>query len=83
MAPDGATATINGQGRLSAGPNRMASGGGAFVTRGGGNGTWAATAVQGFVSYGPAGPEPFPLSPGATGGKAKLSVALSNRQTGF
>ena len=82
VAPDGSTITVRGHGLLSAGPDHTASGVGAFSTSGGSSGTWTATAVQGFVSYGPAGPEPFPLPPGATGGQAKLRVALSNGQTG-
>ncbi len=82
MAPDGSTITIRGQGLLSAGPDHMAIGAGTFTTSGGGSGSWAATAVQGFVSYGPAGPEPFPLPPGSTGGEAKLKVSLNNGMSG-
>jgi len=79
MAPDGSTIALTGQGTLTAGPGSTASGGGTFTTSAGGSGAWTATAVQGFVSYGSAGPD-FP--PGFTGGEAKLRVALSNGQTG-
>jgi hypothetical protein len=79
-APDGSTITMLGQGSLSAGPDKMASGGGTFSTSGGSSGTWTATAVQGFVSYGPP-PPGFPV-PGATGGMAKLKVSLSNGTSG-
>jgi hypothetical protein len=79
MAPDGSTISLAGQGLLQAGPGASASGGGTFTTSSGGTGTWAADAVQGFVSYGPAGPG-FP--PGSTGGQAKLKVTLSDGTTG-
>ena len=79
MAPDGSTITISGQGTLTAGPGGSASGGGSFVTSGGSTGTWTATDVQGFVSYGQT--PGFPL-PGATGGEAKLKVSLSNGMDG-
>jgi hypothetical protein len=83
MAPDGSTITLAGQGTLKAGPHKTVSGGGTFTKGSGESGTWTATAVKGFVSYGPAGPEPFPLPAGSTGGKATLRVALSNGQTGI
>jgi hypothetical protein len=79
MAPDGSTITMKGRGTLTAGPGSMASGGGVFTTSGGVSGTWTATGVDGFVSYGPAGAG-FPT--GATGGEAKLRVTLSNGQEG-
>jgi hypothetical protein len=79
MAPDGSTIELTGHGTLTAGPGSTASGGGTFTSSAGGSGAWTATAVEGFVSYGPAGPH-FP--PGFTGGEAKLRVALSNGQTG-
>lgn len=82
MAPDGSTIKLFGVGKLTAGPDKTASGGGTFTTNTGATGTWMATAVDSFVSYGPAGPEPFPLPPGATGGKAKLRVTLSNGESG-
>jgi hypothetical protein len=82
MAPDGSTITLTGQGTLSAGPDKAVSGGGTFTSSGGGSGTWSATAVDEFVSYGPAGPEPFKLPPGSTGGKAKLQVSLSDGRSG-
>jgi hypothetical protein len=79
MAPDGSTIAMRGRGHLSAGPDEMADGGGTFTTSGGSSGTWTATAVQGFVSYGQT--PGFPI-PGATGGEAKLKVSLSNGMTG-
>ena len=79
MAPDGSTISLTGAGTLMAGPGGTVKGGGTFTTSTGGNGTWTATAVEGFVSYGSAGPN-FP--PGFTGGETKLRVALSNGQTG-
>lgn len=82
MAPDGSTITLRGHGTLMAGPGSAVNGGGTFLTSAGGSGSWTATAVNAFVSYGPAGPEPFPLPPGSFGGKAKLSVSLSNGQAG-
>jgi hypothetical protein len=82
VAPDGTIIFLAGRGRLEVGPGGFATGGGTFSINGGGAGTWTATGIDGFVSYGLAGPEPFPLPPGSTGGEAKLRVALSNGQTG-
>ena len=79
MAPDGSTISLAGVGTLQAGPGGSASGGGTFTTSSGGSGTWSADDVQGFVSYGSAGPG-FP--PGFTGGQAKLKVTLSDGATG-
>jgi hypothetical protein len=79
MAPDGSTITMTGHGTLTAGPGGTASGGGTYMISSGGSGTWTATAVEGFVSYGPAG-APFPS--GFTGGEAKLKISLSNGETG-
>ncbi len=79
IAPDGSTITMTGSGTLTAGPGNTASGGGTYSLSSGGSGTWTVTGVQGFVSYGPAGPS-FP--PGFTGGEAKLNVTLSNGATG-
>ena len=78
-APDGSTITMMGGGLLSAGPDKMASGGGTFSTSSGSSGTWTATAVQGFVNYGQT--PGFPI-PGATGGMTKLKVSLSNGMDG-
>jgi len=78
-APDGSTITLVGQGVLSAGPDKMASGGGSFTTSSGSSGQWVATAAQGFVSYGQT--PGFPI-PGATGGMAKRKVNLSNGTDG-
>src|SRR4029077_3427368 len=82
VAPDGTTIFIKGQGVLSAGPGHTATGGGTFSVTGGQSGTWTATAVDSFVSYGLAGPEAFPLPKGSTGGEAKLRVSLSTGQSG-
>jgi len=82
MAPDGSTITLRGHGTLTAGPDKAVTGGGTFTDSAGASGTWTATAIDGFVSYGLAGPEPFPLPPGAAGGQAKLRVALSDGRTG-
>jgi hypothetical protein len=79
MAPDGSTITMTGHGSLKAGPGGTASGGGTYTTSHGGSGTWTATAVEGFVSYGPAGAG-FP--PGFTGGEAKLKISLSKGAAG-
>jgi hypothetical protein len=82
MAPDGSTITLKGHGTLMAGPGGAATGGGTFTNSAGESGTWTATRVQGFVSYGTRLPgSSFPPPP-ATGGMAKLRVALSNGQSG-
>jgi hypothetical protein len=78
-APDGSTITMMGSGLLSAGPDKMASGGGTFSTSGGSSGHWSASAVQGFVSYGQT--PGFPV-PGANGGMTKLKVSLDNGSSG-
>jgi len=82
MAPDGSTIKLTGHGTLTAGHDKAITGGGTFTTSDGRSGTWTATAVDEFVSYGLAGPEPFPLPPGAAGGKAKLQVSFSDGQSG-
>jgi hypothetical protein len=79
MAPDGSTITMSGHGTLMAGPGNTATGGGSYSLSSGGSGTWTATGVLGFVSYGPAGAG-FPA--GFTGGEAKLDVSLSNGDSG-
>ena len=82
VAPDGSTIFIKGHGMLEAGPGGAATGGGSYSISGGAMGTWTATGVEGFVSYGTALPgSPFPPPP-ATGGMAKLRVSLSNGQDG-
>ena len=82
IAPDGSTIFVKGSGTLEAGPDGMATGGGIFSIAGGPSGTWRATSVEGFVSYGTALPgSNFPPPP-ATGGKAKLRVSFSNGQDG-
>jgi hypothetical protein len=82
VAPDGSTIFIKGTGTLQAGPGGGASGGGMYSINGGPTQKWTAMGVEGFVSYGLAGPEPFPLPKGSTGGEAKLRVALGNGDTG-
>ncbi|SRR5713226_1047868 len=79
MAPDGSTITMSGHGLLTAGPGNAARGGGSYSLSTGGSGSWSVTGVQGFVSYGPAGPG-FP--PGLFGGEAKLDITLSNGASG-
>lgn len=80
IAPDGSTITMTGSGMLSAGPGNTATGGGSFSMSNGSLGTWHATDVQGFVSYG-SPPPGFPV-PGAIGGETKLDVTLSNGASG-
>jgi len=79
IAPDGSTITMKGQGTLTAGPDNAASGGGTYSLSTGGSGTWTATGVLGFVSYGPAAP---PLPSILFGGETKLNIRLSNGETG-
>ncbi len=82
VAPDGSTIFIKGRGTLEAGPGGSAAGGGTFSINGGPIGTWKATRVEGFVSYGTSLPgSPLPPPP-ATGGMAKLRVSFSNGQDG-
>jgi hypothetical protein len=82
MAPDGSTILLTGNGNLMAGPDGFATGGGTFKKSSGETGTFTATDVQGFVSYGTRLPgQSFPPPP-ATGGEAKLRVALSNGESG-
>ena len=82
VAPDGSTIFIKGHGTLEAGPGGSATGGGTFSIDGGPTGTWSATSVEGFVSYGTSLPgSPLPPPP-ATGGMAKLRVSFSNGQDG-
>jgi hypothetical protein len=76
QAPDGSTITMKGHGSLTTAPDRSASGGGTYVKSNGDSGTWTATQLDSFVSYG-AG-----TVPPTNGGEAKLRVTLSNGQTG-
>ncbi len=82
VAPDGSTTFFSGRGTLQAGPGGVATGGGTFSINGGPIGTWTATAVDGFVSYGTRLPGSTLPPPPATGGKATLRVSLSNGETG-
>lgn len=79
IAPDGSTITMSGQGTLTAGPGKTASGGGTYSLSTGGSGTWSVTGVQGFVSYGEAIPQGLP---GAFGGETKLKISLDNGARG-
>lgn len=82
MAPDGSTILLRGSGNLQAGPGGFANGVGTFKKSSGESGTFTATGIESFVSYGTRLPgQTFPPPP-ATGGEAKLRVALSNGQTG-
>jgi hypothetical protein len=81
-APDGSVIELTGSGTINAGPDHSASGGGTYSLTAGGtttSGSWTADGAQGFVSYGPAGPD-FP--PGFTGGQARLKVTLDTGATG-
>ena len=81
IAPDGSTITMAGTGTLMAGPGGTAMGGGTYTKSGGEPpGTWTATAVVSFVSYGSGAAQGLP--PSLFGGEAKMSVSLSNGQTG-
>jgi hypothetical protein len=82
VAPDGSTIVIRGTGTLQAGPGGAATGGGSFSINGGPPGTWKATSVEGFVSYGTRLPGSTLPPPPATGGMAKLRVSFSNGQDG-
>ena len=80
IAPDGSTISMKGHGTLMAGPGGAAVGGGTYKKSGGETGTWTATAVDSFVSYGSGAAQGLP--PALTGGEAKLQVTLSSGQTG-
>jgi hypothetical protein len=88
MAPDGGTITMSGSGTFQAGPDMSVSGGGTYTMQsatGSTSGTWTATQMLGFVSYGPATPQQtaeFGLPPGSTGGEAKFEISLSNGEVG-
>ena len=76
VAPDGSTITMKGNGSLTTSPDSSATGGGTYVKSNGGSGTWTVTGLDSFVSYGPGSVD------STNGGEAKLSVSLSNGQTG-
>jgi hypothetical protein len=76
-APDGSLIMMKGIGMLQTGADRTATGGGTFLKSNGTHGTWTATAVDSFVSYGRS-----TILPGVSGGEAKLKVTLSNGQSG-
>ncbi len=82
VAPDGSTIFVKGSGTLQAGPDGGVTGGGTFSINAGPAGTWTATAIDGFVSYGTRLPGSTLPPPPATGGKATLRVSLSNGQSG-
>jgi hypothetical protein len=77
IAPDGSTITMSGSGTLMAGPGNMATGGGTYSLSSGGSGAFAVTGTDSFVSYGPG-----TAFPGAFGGEAKLTITLSNGDSG-
>ena len=77
MAPDASTIKMKGNGTLETGADRMVTGGGTYTKSNGDKGTWTATAVDSFVSYGASSVT------GASGGAAKLHVMLSNGQSGI
>jgi hypothetical protein len=76
MAPDGSTIKMKGHGNFQTGADRTVTGGGTYTKSNGDTGTWTATAVDSFVSYGPS------TVPGVSGGEAKLRISLSNGQSG-
>ncbi len=76
MAADGSTITMHGHGTLQTGAERIVTGGGTYKKSNGDAGTWTATSVDSFVSYGPSTIDSF------FGGAAKLRVTLSNGQSG-
>jgi len=76
-APDGSTITMKGNGSLTTSPDSSASGGGTYAKSNGDSGTWTVTGLDSFVSYGAGTVSP------TNGGEAKLSVTLSNGQTGL
>jgi hypothetical protein len=89
MAPDGSTITMTGFGSMNAGPDKSVSGGGTYTTQNASGttfGTWTATQMLGFVSYGPATPQQSAefggLPTGSTGGEAKFEISLSNGEAG-
>src|SRR5260370_5866485 len=82
VAPDGSSIFFKGIGTVQAGPGGTATGGGTYSINGGPTGTWTATAVDGFVSYGTRLPGSTLPPPPATGGKATLRVSMSDGQTG-
>jgi hypothetical protein len=77
IAPDGSTITMSGRGTLMAGPANMATGGGTYSLSTGGSGTFVVTGIDSFVSYGPG-----TFAPGVFGGEAKLTITLSNGDSG-
>lgn len=80
MAPDGSTITMKGHGTLMAGPGNTVTGGGTFHKSNGVSGTFAATDLVSFVSYGSGAAQGLPAN--LFGGEAKIRVTLSNGQTG-
>jgi hypothetical protein len=77
-ASDGSLIKMRGRGMLETGANRTVTGGGDFIKSNGETGTWMATAVDSFVSYGSSTFRGMTVS----GGAAKLQVELSNGQSG-
>jgi hypothetical protein len=78
-APDGSWIMMQGHGTLRTGPDRsVTTVGGKYKKSDGSSGTWMATAVDGFVSY---GSSTF-MGIRVSGGETKLRVTLSNGQSG-
>jgi len=77
IAPDGSTITMSGHGTLMAGPGNTATGGGTYTLSADGSGTFVVTGIDSFVSYGPG-----TFAPGVFGGEAKLTITLSNGESG-
>jgi hypothetical protein len=80
MAPDGSTIAMRGRGTLVAGPGNTVTGGGTFHKSNGASGTFTATALVSFVSYGSGSAQGLPAN--LFGGEAKIRVTLSNGETG-
>jgi hypothetical protein len=79
MAPNGSTIAIMGAGQFNAGPNKSVSGGGTYtITDASGatvaSGTWTATQMLSFVSYGNGTPQGLPAYD--YGGQAQMMVTL-------
>jgi hypothetical protein len=85
MASDGSTVTITGQGMLSVHPNSVSGGGDFTIMDSAGNvtasGTWTATSLSSFVSYGCGTLFGNPVPPNYCGGQAMIQVQLSSGQT--
>jgi hypothetical protein len=84
-APNGNRVAVVGSGTFMAGPNKTVSGSGTYTIKNASgttlaSGTWTATQVLGFVSYGNGTPQGFP--PNLFGGQLKVRVSLSSGGSG-